>query len=63
MQWKRTPKQIWTYYGEVKGWVKNYGRLWFALVNGAGHMVPTDQPQAAFTMLGHFIFDEHDWKQ
>lgn len=33
------------------------------MVNGAGHMVPTDQPEAAFTMLGHFLYNEHDWKQ
>lgn len=26
-------------------------------------MVPTDKPEAAFTMLGHFIYDEHDWQQ
>lgn len=43
-QWKRSPKQIWTNYGQVVGWVKNSGNLWFALVNGAGHMVPTDKP-------------------
>jgi carboxypeptidase C (cathepsin A) len=62
-QWKRTAKQIWTRYGEVKGWAKVAGNLWFVMVNGAGHMVPTDQPEAAFTMLGHFISNEHDWKQ
>lgn len=61
--WKRTIKQIWTRYGEVKGWAKVWGNLWFVMVNGAGHMVPTDQPEAAFTMLGHFIANEHDWKQ
>lgn len=61
--WKRTIKQIWTRYGEVKGWAKVSGNLWSVMVNGAGHMVPTDQPEAAFTMLGHFIANEHDWKQ
>lgn len=54
-QWKRTEKQIWTMYGEVKGWAKVSGNLWFALVNGAGHMVPSDQPEAAFSLLGHFL--------
>jgi cathepsin A (carboxypeptidase C) len=58
-QWKRTKKQIWTIHGEVAGWVKNYGNLWFALVNGAGHMVPTDQPERAFSLLGHFIYKEN----
>lgn len=33
------------------------------MVNGAGHMVPSDQPDSAFSMLGHFIHNEHDWKQ
>jgi carboxypeptidase C (cathepsin A) len=55
--WKRTRKQIWTIHGENKGWAKVSGNLWFVLVNKAGHMVPTDQPEAAFNMLGHFIFD------
>ena len=44
------------------GWAKVAGNLWFALVNHAGHMVPTDQPEAAFSLLGHFIFDNRDWK-
>jgi carboxypeptidase C (cathepsin A) len=61
--WKRTRKQIWTIHGEVKGWAKVAGNLWFVLVNHAGHMVPTDQPEAAFNMLGHFIFDNKDWKE
>jgi carboxypeptidase C (cathepsin A) len=43
-QWKRATKQVWTRYGEVHGWTKVYGNLWFVMVNGAGHMVPTDQP-------------------
>ncbi len=33
------------------------------MVNGAGHMVPTDKPDAAFTLLGHFIHNDHDWRQ
>lgn len=62
-QWKRQQKQIWTLYGEVVGWVKASGNLTFAMVNGAGHMVPTDRPDAAFTMLGHFIHNDNDWRQ
>lgn len=61
--WKRTQKQLWTIYGEVVGWVKASGNLTFAMVNGAGHMVPTDRPEAAFTLLGHFIHNDHDWRQ
>lgn len=62
-QWKRTQKQIWTRSGEVEGWAKVSGNLWYVHVNGAGHMVPTDEPEAAFTMLGHFLYNEHDWRQ
>lgn len=62
-QWKRSTKQLWTIHGEIKGWSKVSGNLWFVLVNHAGHMVPTDQPEAAFNMLGHFIFDNRDWKE
>lgn len=60
-QWKRAPKQIWTIGGEVKGWAKVAGNLWFVLVNGAGHMVPTDQPMSSFVMMGHFLNDEYEW--
>lgn len=31
-------------------------------MNHAGHMVPTDQPEAAFNMLGHFVFNNREWK-
>lgn len=59
--WKKAKKQIWKIDGEVKGWAKVSDHLWFVLVNGAGHMVPTDQPISAFVMLAHFIRNEHDW--
>lgn len=62
-QWRRADKQIWTLYGEIQGWAKVSGNLWFVLVNGAGHMVPTDRPEAAFSMMGHFLVNDHDWKQ
>jgi carboxypeptidase C (cathepsin A) len=61
--WKRQRKQTWTIHGQVRGWAKVYNNLWFVLVNGAGHMVPTDRPESAFNMLGHFIFDSKEWKE
>ena len=61
--WKRTARQVWTIHGEVKGWAKTSGNLWFVLVNKAGHMVPADQPNSAFNMLGHFLKNNHDWKE
>lgn len=61
--WKRTSKAIWTVQGARAGWAKVSGNLWFVLVNHAGHMVPTDQPEAAFNMMGHFVFNNRDWKE
>jgi len=42
--WKKARKEVWTINGEIRGWAKVSSNLWFALVNGAGHMVPADQP-------------------
>ena len=42
--WKRAKKERWTIGGETRGWAKTSGNLWFVLVNGAGHLVPADQP-------------------
>lgn len=61
--WKRARKEVWRVNKEIKGWAKTYGNLWFVLVNKAGHLVPTDQPQSAFNMLGHFIRDDRNWNQ
>lgn len=62
-QWKKTHKSIWTLHGDVRGWAKVHQNLWFVFVNGAGHMVPSDQPESAFSMFGHFVHNEHDWRQ
>ena len=60
--WKRAKKEQWTIAGNVKGWAKVSGNLWFVLLNGAGHLVPTDQPESAFNMLGHYLRNDKDWK-
>lgn len=54
-KWKGTRKSVWTLYGNVLGWAKVSGNLWYVHVNGAGHMVPTDKPESAFSMMGHFL--------
>jgi carboxypeptidase C (cathepsin A) len=59
--WKRAKKQKWTIYGEIRGWAKTSGNLWFVLVNKAGHLVPSDQPWSAANMLGHFISKDNNW--
>lgn len=61
--WKRSRKTVWKIGGEIKGWTKVYNNLWFALVNRAGHMVPTDQPASAFSMLGHFVHNDRNWDE
>ena len=61
--WKRSIKQIWTIHGANAGWAKVYNNLWFVLVNHAGHMVPSDQPERAFNLLGHFISNNREWKE
>lgn len=42
--WKSSKKNVWFIYSQIKGWAKTYGNLWFAVVNGAGHKITTDQP-------------------
>jgi carboxypeptidase C (cathepsin A) len=61
-EWKKTPKQMWTIVDEIQGWSKVSGNLWFVLVNGAGHMVPTDKPVAALHMMSRFVYNNNDWK-
>ena len=61
--WKRAKKEKWTIGGETRGWAKTSGNLWFVLVNGAGHLVPADQPESAFNMMGHYLRNERDWQQ
>ncbi|XP_067856819.1 lysosomal protective protein [Heptranchias perlo] len=43
---------------QVGGFVKEFANLAFLTVKGAGHMVPTDKPKAAFTFFSHFLHKE-----
>ncbi|XP_031472926.2 uncharacterized protein LOC116245600 [Nymphaea colorata] len=61
--WKRARKDVWRINNQIRGWAKTYGNLWFVLVNRAGHLVPTDQPESAFNMFGHFVRDDRNWNQ
>uniref|UniRef100_A0ABM5G4S0 Carboxypeptidase n=1 Tax=Pogona vitticeps TaxID=103695 RepID=A0ABM5G4S0_9SAUR len=40
---------------QIGGFVKEFTNIAFLTVKGAGHMVPTDQPRAAFNMFQRFI--------
>jgi len=42
-------------YNQIAGYVKQFHRISFLTVKGAGHMVPTDKPKEAFEMLTRFI--------
>ena len=59
--WKRAKKEVWTLGGDIKGWAKVSGNMWFVLVNRAGHMVPTDNPDAAYSMMLHFVRNDRNW--
>jgi carboxypeptidase C (cathepsin A) len=37
------------------GWKLQYDGLTYVIINGAGHMVPSDKPNAAYTMFKDFI--------
>ncbi|XP_008569809.1 PREDICTED: lysosomal protective protein isoform X3 [Galeopterus variegatus] len=49
-------------YGEsgeqIAGFVKEFSHIAFLTIKGAGHMVPTDKPEAAFTMFSRFLNKE-----
>ncbi|KAM7259927.1 hypothetical protein ACFE04_015668 [Oxalis oulophora] len=45
----------WYTNNEVGGYVVGYERLTFVTVRGAGHMVPSNQPERALTMISSFL--------
>ncbi|XP_019492558.1 PREDICTED: lysosomal protective protein [Hipposideros armiger] len=40
---------------QIAGFVKEFSHIAFLTIKGAGHMVPTDMPQAALTMFSRFL--------
>lgn len=44
-------------YNQIAGYVKEFERISFLTVKGAGHMVPTDKPKEAFEMFNRFVRD------
>ncbi|CAK8692979.1 unnamed protein product [Clavelina lepadiformis] len=58
-----TPRRKWRAVAEdgssqVAGFWKDYDRISFVTVKGAGHMVPTDKPREAYVMLERFLNEE-----
>lgn len=41
--------------GSLMGWKVEYEGLTYVIINGAGHMVPADKPNAVFQMFKNFI--------
>ncbi len=39
----------------LMGWWTEYDGLTLAIINGAGHMVPSDKPHAAYEMFSSFL--------
>lgn len=54
-EFQAAPFKDWLVGGVKSGRVKAYGDLTFLSVDGAGHMVPRDQPQNAMVMLSQFM--------
>ncbi|XP_044506837.1 serine carboxypeptidase 1-like [Mangifera indica] len=50
-----TPWYAWYTNGEVGGYAEAYDGLTFVTVRGAGHMVPSYQPERALTMFSSFL--------
>lgn len=42
-------------FAQVGGYVLGYKGVVFTTVRGAGHMVPTNQPQRALIMISSFL--------
>ncbi|XP_057359013.1 lysosomal protective protein isoform X3 [Manis pentadactyla] len=40
---------------QIAGFVKEFSHIAYLTIKGAGHMVPTDKPQAALTMFSRFL--------
>ncbi|KAG1656513.1 Lysosomal protective protein [Nymphon striatum] len=47
--------KFYNYNNQVAGYTKAYESLRYVTVKGAGHMVPTDQPEIAFRIFNYFL--------
>jgi carboxypeptidase C (cathepsin A) len=55
--WQQTSpkKNLVNARGSLMGWQIEYDGLTYVIINGAGHMVPSDKPHAAYEMFKSFI--------
>ena len=57
-EWKAKPKKMWKENNSKNlGWYKNYRNLIFLQMKDAGHLLPSDQPRAAWMMLGKYFLN------
>lgn len=54
-EYKTTERSIWYVDDKIGGYVKEAGNLTEVLVRDAGHMVPIQQPKAAYDLLYKFV--------
>jgi serine carboxypeptidase-like clade 1 len=43
---------------QTGGWIEKRGKMTFATINGAGHMVPQDKPATAHHLIFNWINDQ-----
>lgn len=56
--YKLSPRKIWKLEGEavdVAGYITSFENFHYAVVRNSGHMVPYDQPKAAFELITKFV--------
>ncbi|PKI44233.1 hypothetical protein CRG98_035307 [Punica granatum] len=51
-------RKVWTVKGELAGFVQKWGSLSHAVVLGAGHLVPTDQPVNSQAMIEDWVLEK-----
>ncbi|PIN20450.1 Carboxypeptidase D [Handroanthus impetiginosus] len=51
----KTPWYPWYYHGEVGGYAVQYQNLTFVTIRGAGHFVPSYQPERALAFFSSFL--------
>ncbi|XP_045486471.1 venom serine carboxypeptidase-like [Pieris rapae] len=52
-------RSLFMYNHELAGWYKSGGNLTEAVVRGAGHLVPADQPGRAQHLITNWIYEDH----
>ena len=54
----QSKKLIWKVDDQVAGYLKKVKDFYFMIIRDAGHILPYDQPKAAFQMITQFVNDQ-----